>query len=206
MTQNINLFDSGLRKPRPRVSFAALLAGLAASAVALTVIVVFIQFQLNGLKSESRRLQAALAAEQAEALKRTGQAAAQKPDPRLEAEINKLRGEVKQAHDAIAALKGGSFGDQQGFAAYLGAFSRQSFEGVWLTGFTIAGGGELEIRGRALRPDLVPAYIQRLNREELLAGRSFARFEMNRPASQAAPFLEFSLATRDAGKSTEKSP
>jgi hypothetical protein len=87
---------------------------------------------------------------------------------------------------------------------------------LWLTGFTIAGSGELEIRGRALSPDLVPSYIQRLNREEVLAGRSFARLEMSRPKPESAPapdknkaaakapglprFLEFNLATADAGK------
>jgi hypothetical protein len=68
-----------------------------------------------------------------------------------------------------------------------------------------------------LSPDLVPSYIQRLNKEKVLAGRSFSRLEMNRPAQPAvgaakdakkaparAPrFLEFSLATSEpaqAGK------
>ena len=61
----------------------------------------------------------------------------------------------------MAALKGGAFGNQQGFAEYLRAFSRQSVNGLWLTGFTIAGSGELEIRGRVLEPgsraELYPA-------------------------------------------------
>ena len=92
---------------------------------------------------------------------------------------------------------------------YLRAFSRQSLDGLWLTAFTITGAGELEISGRALRPDLVPAYIQRLNEEEVLAGRSFARFEMSRPEMPGekklpAPFLEFTLATREEVKLVEK--
>ena len=70
-----------------------------------------------------------------------------------------------------------------------------------------------------LSPDLLPGYIQRLNREEVLAGRSFARLEMSRPkpaprsdkdkdakkAATAPRFLEFSLATTDAAK-PEKTP
>jgi hypothetical protein len=105
----------------------------------------------------------------------------------------------------MAALKGGAFGNQQGYAEYLRAFSRQSLSGLWLTGFSIAGSGELEIRGRVLSPDLLPSYIQRLNREAVLAGRSFARLEMSRPKSEPAAgkapllprHLEFSLIALD---------
>jgi hypothetical protein len=143
---------------------------------------------------------------------------APKPDVVLDGEIAGLETELKLARESMEALKGGAFGNQQGFAEYLRAFSRQSLNGLWLTGFSIAGSGELEIRGRALSPDLVPSYIQRLNREEVLAGRSFARLEMSRPkpetvvvdkgAAKAAGtprYLEFNLATADPGKG-EKTP
>jgi hypothetical protein len=202
MTQNINLFDPGWKKPRSTLGFPAIFYGIAAVTVALGVVHVFVQFQVYGLNAELRRTQALLEAERAEAMKASGQAA-RKPDPQLDAEIARLRTEAKQAHEAMAALNGGSFGEQEGFAEYLRAFSRQSVDGVWLTGLTVSGGGDIEIRGRALRPDLVPGYLQRLNREELFAGRSFARLEMNRPAAAPGadgkpapvPFLEFSLAT-----------
>ena len=100
--------------------------------------------------------------------------------------LRRLENELKIAREAMAALKGGAFGNQRGFAEYLRAFSRQSLSGLWLTGFSIAGSGELEIRGRVLSPDLVPSYIQRLNREQVLAGRSFARLEMSRPKPEPA--------------------
>jgi Fimbrial assembly protein (PilN) len=214
MTQNINLYDGGSRKSRTRLGAVTLLYGVGALAVALSLVHVFVQFQVRGLNTELRRTQAMLDAERTEVLKATSQAAARKPDPQLEAEIARLRTEAKQAQEAMAALKGGSFGEQEGFADYMGAFSRQSSEGVWLTGFTV-GAGDIEIRGRALGPDLVPAYIQRLNREEVFAGRSFARLEMNRPSAQTGAdgkavetvsFLEFLLATRETGKPSEKAP
>ena len=214
MTQNINLYDAGSRKSRTRFGLVTLLYGIGALAVALSVVHVFVQFQVRGLNAELRRTQALVDAERAEALKASSQSAARKPDPQLEAEIARLKTEAKQAQEAMAALKGGSFGEQEGFADYMGAFSRQSAEGVWLTGFSV-GAGDIEIRGRALRPDLVPTYIQRLNREEVFAGRSFARLEMNRPSAptgadgkavETVPFLEFLLATRDAGKPGEKTP
>ena len=202
-----------MRQARPRLSFVMLCYALAGVLVAMLVIQVFLQFQVNGLNAEARRTQELLKAEQADATKLAGQAATRKPDPQLEAEIAKLQGELRQAEETVGALKGGGFGDRQGFAEYLRAFSRQSVDGLWLTGFTITGAGDLEINGRALRPDLVPSYLQRLSGEDVLAGRTFARFEMNRPGAEGsadkkaalvAPFLEFTLATREAVKLAEK--
>jgi hypothetical protein len=213
MTQNINLIDAGLIKARPRLSFVVLLGSVAVTGALLFAVHLFLAFQVSGMNGELRRGQETLNAARAEAQKITGQAAqARKPDPQLEAEIAKLRTELGQAQEAITALKGGAFGEREGFAGYLRAFSRQSLDGLWLTGFTISG-SDVELRGRALRPDLVPAYLQRLSSEDVLTGRSFARLDMNRPElkpaaekkpAQAAPFVEFSLATREALKGTEK--
>src|SRR2546421_2634357 len=209
MTQQINLLDAGLRQVRPRLSFVLLLNSLAGVVVAMLVFYVFLNFQVNGLNGDVRRVQELLKTEQADAQKLAGQAAARKPNPALEAEIGRLQAEMRQAQETVSALQGGSFGDRQGFGEYLRAFSRQSLDGLWLTAFTITGAGELEISGRALRPDLVPVYIQRLNEEEVLAGRTFARFEMTPPEMPGekklpAPFLEFTLATREEVKLVEK--
>jgi type IV pilus assembly PilN-like protein len=213
MTQNINLLVSGVRKTAVRYSFATLAKSLGVALVVLFAIHFFLQYQVSALTAQSRSLQEALKDHRGQAEKLTGQAAARKPDAALEAEIAKLEGELSQARESMTAIKGSAFGTQQGFAEYLRAFSRQSLDGLWLTGFSISGAGELELRGRAVRPELVPSYIQRLNGEKALAGRSFARFEMTRPtepaaekkAEQPARFLEFSLATKEAVKMTERS-
>jgi Tfp pilus assembly protein PilN len=212
VTQNINLLDPGMRQARPRLSFVLLGKCLAGLVVPMLVVYAFLQFQLGSLNGELRRAQELLTTEQAEAQKLAAQGA-RKPDPQVEAEIAKMQGELRQAQETVNALKGGGFGERQGFAEYLRAFSRQSLDGLWLTAFTITGAGELELSGRALRADLVPAYIQRLSGEDVLTGRTFARFEMNRPGlkttpdektAQVAPYLEFILATRETVKMAEK--
>jgi hypothetical protein len=214
MTQNINLFHAGLRHVRPKLSFALLTRCVAGGAALILVLYALVQFQVSSLNRELRRVQEQLKAEQADALKVAGQRSASKPDPQLEAEIAKLQGELKQAQQTMSALNAGNFGDRKGFAQYLNAFSRQSIDGIWLTGFSITGGGDIEISGRTLRPDLVPVYIQRLTEEEVLAGRSFARLEMKRPETETtpdkkpaplAPYLEFTLGTREAVTLVEKS-
>ena len=219
MSQNINLLGPAFRKQRQSLTLAIVLQCLAVTLVALFGYHYYLQQQVKGLSSELASAESLLKSQRGYSDKLKGKPAAEKPDVQLDADIARYESELKLASNAMEALKGGAFGNQKGFAEYLRAFSRQSVNGLWLTGFTIAGSGELEIRGRALSPDLVPSYIQRLNKEEVLAGQSFARLEMNRPKPVACPdkgknekappraprFLEFSLATTDAVK-TEKTP
>jgi hypothetical protein len=220
MSQNINLFSPAFRKQRQSVTLATVAQCLAITLVALGSYHFYLGTQVRGLADELKSADGLLAKQRGYVDRVKGKSAA-KPDAQIDADIARYESELKVARQSIEALKGGAFGNQQGFAEYLRAFSRQSVNGLWLTGFTIAGSGDMEIRGRVLSPDLVPGYIQRLNKEQVLAGRSFARLEMARPKPQAAPvvkdkdaakappaaprFLEFSLATTE-GTRTEKTP
>ena len=218
MSQNINLFNPAFRRKRQVLTLMTVAQCVGITLAALAGYQYFLQQQVNGLTVELQAADGLLRSQRGFLEKARAKAAAPKADTQLDADIARLEAELKNAREAMVLLKGGAFGNQQGFAEYLRAFSRQSLNGLWLTGFTIAGSGELEIRGRVLSPDLVPSYIQRLNREQVLAGRSFARLEMSRPKAAPAPdkdarkvaprvprYLEFSLATTDAAR-TGKTP
>jgi hypothetical protein len=218
MSQNINLLGPAFRRQRRLLTLATVAQCFGITLAAMLAYHFMLQHQVSGLAAELRTTEGLLGSQRNYVEKLKGKPAAVKPDTQLEAEVGRLEGELKTAREAMETLQGGGLGSQQGFAEYLRAFSRQSLNGLWLTGFSIAGNGEIEIRGRVLSPDLVPSYIQRLNREQVLAGRSFARLEMSRPKPEAAPpakdkaaaapaalprYLDFSLATMD---STEKTP
>lgn len=219
MSQNINLFNPAFRKQRRMLTLATVAQFLGITLVALFGYHYYLQQQVGGLVAELQTAEGLLKSQRGYVEKLKVKPVAGKTDTQLEADIARFEAELKLARESMEALKGGAFGNQQGFAEYLRAFSRQSVNGLWLTGFTIAGSGELEIRGRVLSPDLVPSYIQRLNKERVLAGRSFARLEMSRPKAEPVAdkgkdakkavrlprFLEFSLATTDAAK-PEKTP
>ncbi len=221
MSQNINLLGPAFRKQRQALTLATVAQCLAVVLVALFGYYFYLQEQVKGLATELASAEAVLKSQRGYAERLKGKPAAKPGAAQIDIEIARYEGELKVAREAMEALKGGAFGNQKGFAEYLRAFSRQSVDGLWLTGFTIAGSGELEIRGRTVSPDLVPSYIQRLNREEVLAGQSFARLEMGQPKpvaaaagdrgkSEKAPpraprFLEFSLATAESAKQ-EKTP
>jgi hypothetical protein len=221
MSQNINLLGPAFRKQRQVLTLATVAQCLAVVLVALSGYFFYLQQQVKGLGAEHASASSLLKSQRAYADRLKGKPAAPGGAAQIDIEIARYESELKVAREAMQALKGGAFGNQKGFAEYLRAFSRQSVNGLWLTGFTIAGSGDLEIRGRTLSPDLVPSYIQRLNREEVLAGQSFARLEMSQPkpapasaaekgkdgkAPPRAPrFLEFSLVSAEAARQ-EKTP
>jgi hypothetical protein len=218
MSQNINLFGAAFRKPRQLLTLALVAQLLGITLAALLGYNYYLQQQVNGLATELAAAEKLLRAQGDFVDKLKVKSVPHESEAQLDSEITQLEAELRHAGESIEAMKGGAFGSQQGFAEYLRAFSRQSIGGLWLTGFSIGGSGELEIRGRTLSADLLPSYIQRLNREKVLTGRNIARLELTRPApepvadkdkgagkAERAPgFLEFSVATEMAG--AEKKP
>jgi hypothetical protein len=216
MTQQINLFNPVFRKQRTVLTLSRI-AMCAVAAVAVMSGIWYYQLQVvNGLKAELAAAQNLLKAQRAY-VDKVGQGVAAtvgKPSA-IELEIARLERELELGREQIAAIEGGIVGARQGFSEYLGAFSRQSLHGLWLTGLDISARGDITIRGRVLTPELVPDYLQRLNREQVLQGRHFASLEVRQPpadlpdgadksksAEPKARFLEFSLATADAAAAT----
>lgn len=77
------------------------------------------------------------------------------------------------------------------YAALLKAFSKQSIDGLWITGLSIDQDAEaLSIKGRALHADLLPALIARLRAEPALKGKTFTDLKM-----QSASFAQINPAS-----------
>jgi Fimbrial assembly protein (PilN) len=217
MSQNINLFSPAFRKPRQLLTLALVVQLMGITLAALSGYSYYLQQQVNGLTTELAATEKLLRTQGDFVDKLKAKPVPHVTEAQLDSEITQLESELKLAEESIAAMKGGVFGSQRGFAEYLRAFSRQAIGGLWLTGFSI-GSGELEIRGRTLSPDLLPSFIQRLNKEQVLAGHQIARLEMIRPkpepvadkgkgadkAARAPGYLEFSLASETTG--AEKTP
>lgn len=213
MSQYINLLGPAFRKQRLLLTLNRAVLLLAVVIVTMTGMLVYDRYRVDGLREELASAQGLLKAQNVFTGRLKGDGAL-KGNPVLDAEIQRLEAELKSARDSMAVLEGGALGNRDGFARYMQAFSRQALDGLWLTGFSVGGSGEVAIRGRVVRPELIPTYIQRLNGEAALKGRAFAALEMHRPAAapavaaeagkQAAPekpaaprFLEFALATAE---------
>jgi len=104
----------------------------------------------------------------------------------------------------MQVLHAGGLGDTRGFSDHLKAFARQSFEGVWLTGLSIASAGrEISVEGRALQAGYVPGYLKRLNGESAMQGHPFSELLIEEPAPDPAEktgvranYVEFRLTTK----------
>jgi hypothetical protein len=208
VSQQINLLNPAFGKKRVVASLLHVAVAAASTLVIMALIHANLQLAVSRQTAALTPLQTKVRLQQAEIdkLKATATGAVQK-NTSLDSEIARLETELKAARDSVNALNAGALGNQQGFAEYLRAFSRQSLAGLWLTAFTIQGNGELTLQGRVTNPDLIASYIQRLKQEKILQGRTFATLDVRQPKvvaaepgkaaaeKTAARFLEFTLTT-----------
>jgi Tfp pilus assembly protein PilN len=202
MAQQINLYNPALRLQREWLTLGNVLAAAVCFALALGGVGAYLRSQ-----ADARAQAAQLAdAELAQARVRLVKAGAAAGMPVAEAELNTLQEVLAARREVLAALQAGSGLSPTataGFADYLRGLARQSVNGLWLTGFSVAQGGEgMEIRGRMLAAERLPDYIRRLNAERVFAGRQFVSLQVERSvdpdpkrAAVLTPFNSFVLAS-----------
>jgi hypothetical protein len=197
VSQQINLYSPIFRKQTKVFSATTMLQGLG-----LIVLVVAVFYYYMSAQSSLLELRAAQSGRQLkselERLKVYG--ASDSPAERVKALAERkkaLEDTLANQGQALQALKEGSFGRNEGYSGMLRALARVSVEGVWLTRVEFSeGSGELSLAGRALRADLVPAYLARLRADPSLRKQEFAQLEVTR----AAPaFVEFTLSSGGQG-------
>lgn len=203
MSQQINLFNPAFRKQREWFSASMLVQALAALALIMVGMYGYQYRQVMLLDQQIKTGATSLAQEQARLVKVVAEHAPRQKDAALEKRAAEIEQQIKGEEAVLEVLQSGSLGNTQGYSGYMRAFARQTVNGLWLTEFGIKGAGkEMFLGGRTLRPELVPAYIQRLNQEAATQGRDFAALEIQRPkvepASKDRPlkvpnYLEFRL-------------
>jgi Tfp pilus assembly protein PilN len=217
MSQQINLFNPIFLKKKRYFSAVTMAQALGLIFVGTAVLGAYTNFRLSQLGKEAETTTAQLTAVQAQVNKVDAQYGPREKSKSLEEEVQNAEAAVKALQQVFAVMEKGDFGNTQGYAEYMQAFARQIVSGVWLTGFSIYGAGsDISLQGRALKPDLVAAYITRLKRESILQGKSFSALEMQAPLAirsaksdpatskqqTAAGYIGFSL--RSSGATTDQ--
>ncbi|GAB2182617.1 hypothetical protein DLREEDagrD3_28400 [Denitratisoma sp. agr-D3] len=216
MSQQINLYDPALRPRRDLLSGRNLV--LAATViVALTIVAAALaDVWRNARQAEARQAAEQLQAAQARVEQLAQRAANLKPDPALQAEIDRVGAQVAARAEVLALLEKGMTAPENGYAEILRGLARRTLNGLWLTGVEVApGAGAMELSGRTLDRSLVAEYLRRLNDEKIFAGRSFSGLKLAQPQAEeggparAPAYLEFSLTagvdngTGERGKGQE---
>jgi Tfp pilus assembly protein PilN len=204
VSQQINLYNPLFQKKEKPFSVRTMgqalglialgVAGLYAYAVAHTHSVERLANQLNQQLTSQRDQVAQLA-----------KVPVRVPSKTLEAEAARLEIEVRSRQTTLQALNTGELGNTAGFSDFFAALGRRAVPGVWLTSVKIAdSGNELVVQGRALRAELMPAFLRALNNEPVMRGRKVTEMKLTakaapkavegKPAAdEPASFIEFSL-------------
>jgi hypothetical protein len=221
VSQQINLFNPIFLKQEKLFSAVTMAQALGLILLGSGVLIAYSSYESSGLSKQAAASTTQLVLAQAQLAKINAEFGPRQRSKLIEDDIQKTEIEVKSLQQVFDILQNGEFGNTKGYAEYLRAFSRQILGGVWLTGFSIHGAGsEIGLQGRALQPELVPAYISRLKREPVMQGKSFATLEMQLPladqagkgdpaiAKQRVPagYIEFNLQTSGMTKEQSESP
>jgi len=200
VSQQINLYNPVFERKRDLLSLPGAMTAWSLAVGVVVMALVAMAVRTSDLERTLAQLSAEREATQADMARLSAQLAARKPASDLAAEVQRLESALASRKEVMSRLRAGAIGDTHGFSEHLRAFTRQSFDGLKLTGLRVANAGQvIVIEGRARRPEMVPKYLQRLSREEVMRGHAFAELEMHRQKSdkRGAPeqYIEFRLST-----------
>jgi hypothetical protein len=113
----------------------------------------------------------------------------------LDAQIASLESQLAAREHLIELIRASS-ANRSGFSPQLEGLAHGRVPGMWLDSFHFsAGGRELGMTGRALRPDLVPGFVLELGKQLPFAGAGFAALTLELPEGSAALRFEIHSAT-----------
>ncbi len=198
MSQQINLFNPIFLKQRKYFSVVTMLQALLLIVLGSMLFYGYAWYQVRELAKQTLEMTRRYEAEQKRMVNYANEFSPQRAKQMLDDELKALEAQMGTQDTLLNTLKSGAIGNTQGYSEYLRAFARQSVRGLWLTGFNITGdGAQISLQGAVTNPQLLPAYIQRMNREPVMRGKSFAALQMKQPApvdnQPVTGYVEFGL-------------
>ena len=194
MKQNINLYQPQFR-PEQRI-FPAKVAFIAMGLmiVAMFSIYGFAAKRVSGVQSEldlAENLETA-ALERLQGLRPL--IAAVTGETSWSQRLDETMVAIQQKQTVLNLVKGTQFGDLRGFSRHLRALGQQEIDGLWLTRIALsASGGSTRLEGMAIRPELVPIYVQQLTATAAFTEQGFQRFRIESPAESGEGPVAFSM-------------
>lgn len=204
MNQQINLFNPLLLHQKKYFSVLAMLQALGIIMLGSVLFYAYAAYQVQQLTAQSDETSKRYGDAQAKLVRYSAEFSPQQAQQLLDSELKKAEAQLIAQRELIDTLKSGAIGNTSGYSEYMRAFARQTINGLWLTGFNIAGDGvQMSIRGGALNPELVPGYIKRLSQEKIMRGKEFAALQMQQHKFEAGKptgrlYLDFTLQSEEA--------
>lgn len=198
MSQQINLFNPVFLKQKKHFSAVTMLQALLLIVLGSMLFYGYAMYQVKLLAKQTAEMNVRYEAEQKRLVNYINEFSPQRAQKLLNDELQMVEAQASQQESLLATLRSGAIGNTEGYSEYMRAFSRQAVKGLWLTGFNISGdGAQMNLRGAVVNPHLLPEYIQRMNREPVMRGKTFTALQMKLPAEAndqpMTGYVEFSL-------------
>jgi hypothetical protein len=193
MSQQINLYNPLFLRREKHFSAVTIAWSLLAVAIFLAGYCTYITYAIRGPEDRAKYYERQVAYKRSEMADTVARYSPEGRNKQLEADVRNLESQLAARQEIWRSLNSLELGTGSGFADYLEAFARRSVAGVWLTGFSIGGsGGELFIRGRVIRPELVSVFLVALGQEPVMRGRKVTELKLDAdeeasPAPGAVP-------------------
>jgi hypothetical protein len=209
MSQQINLFNPIFLKQKKYFSALTMLQALGLILLGSVLFYGYAWYQVAQMSRQTTEMGKRYAAEQARLVGYANEFSPQRAGQLLEEELKQLERRAAAQEMQLHLLQSGALGNTGGYSEYMRAFARQSVKGLWLTAFDITGdGAQMTLSGAVLDPHLVPVYIQRLSKEKIMHGKTFATLQMQQPKAEAdrpeARYVEFNLRSTAAAAEEQK--
>ncbi|MFA6921316.1 MAG: PilN domain-containing protein [Gallionella sp.] len=193
MSQQINLYNPVFRRQQTSFSLLLMLKILAVILAGALLFYGYVLYRVSALGKQIEQSTLQLTEKQAQL---TGFGfSPQQARASVKIELLQLEKKTSDTNQLVENLRNAGADNTAGYSGYMRAFSRQVMPGLWLTGFKVSG-AQISLSGGASSPDLVPKYIGKLGREDVMQGNSFSILQIQ-PDKDSKSFDFTVYALRD---------
>ena len=185
MSQQINLASPLLLKPRYAFGLREIGLGVAIALAAMLVWSGYLGYRAGELEQQAVAIEARQAAAQ-QTLDQLTAHAARRASPLLTEQIKTAQAQIAQSEILLSAINATLEQTATGFASRMAALARSGFDGVWLTGLTLAH-DHIELKGSVVEAGLLTTYLDRLGKQAAFAGTTFSGLTAVEPAAVRRP-------------------
>ena len=188
MEQQVNLYQPILRAEKHLFSARAIGIGLLLLMACLATLGGFGAWRTTRVERSIAKLEEQQASQLAMVERAGASIQPGRSLEQLETQAKELSAQIAARQRALDIVRLGAGSPATGFAARLEALAHRQIDGLWLRDIVVGSSdGRLAMRGDALDPKLVPAYLSAIAQEHALAGVRFDKLTMRRAKQDEAP-------------------
>lgn len=193
--QQVNLYQGSLKTQRLNPDMPVYLSVIVVFVLFLAGFSGYFQGEFHKKQEVAEQVLKSLSAQKSTVKQLQDSQPKSQPDTALIAETTQWQKKVADLTETITLLDNPTNMQSQGFSGYFLALANQSVSGVWLSMINFDAQQELiKFEGSTFTPDEIPVFLQRLQKEPVFHGRSFATLAIE-PSAKTPGLMNFKLST-----------